>query len=423
MVHLYKPYRNEPAVTHPLAGPFRSLWIASTTGALADGITATALPLLIVSLTHDPVTVSLLHVATGLPWLLLGLHAGVLSDRWDRRRILWGADLFRLVLVVALILFVSAGTTSVAAILAVAFLYGGASVLFGSAAPAILPSVVGERDLSRANGRLQTGTTTTGSLVGPSMGGLMFTLAAWVPLLAQAGALAASVVALRRLPQSVPGPHDSKPRPPMRVEIAEGLRWIIRDRTLRALAIATTLLAASTGMLLAVLVLHVVDALHGAQSSYGLLFTLYAGGGLAASTVVPRAHALWGTRSCLIVSASLGTVSLLVVAWGTTVSYVAAGLVLLGVATMLYNVIAVTVRQQTTPDHLLGRVSSVFNVLGVGSLPPAAFAAGVLAKAYGTELSITVGASLCALATALIVVLIPRHETANSSQRDSERMQ
>ncbi|MGH3332018.1 MAG: MFS transporter [Nocardioidaceae bacterium] len=402
-----------------LAGPFRSLWIASTTGALADGIAAAALPLLIVSLTHNPVTVSLLQVALGLPWLLLGLHAGVLSDRWDRRRILWGADLFRLVVVVALILLVSAGTTSVPAILAVAFLCGGASVLFGSAAPAILPSVVSERDLSRANGRLQTGTTTTGSLVGPSIGGAMFTLAAWVPLLTQACALAASVMALRRLPQTV-RPYDSTPRPLMRIEIAEGLRWIIRDPTLRVLAIATTLLAASTGMLLAVLVLHVVDALHGSQSSYGLLFTLYAGGGLAASAVAPRAHARWGTRSCLIVSASLGAVGLLVIAWGTTVSYAAVGLVLLGVATMLYNIIAVTVRQQTTPDHLLGRVSSVFNVVGVGSLPPAALAAGVLAKAYGTGPSITVGASLCAMATAWIVLLVPRQGAAMSRERNSE---
>ena len=405
---------------HTLADPFRSLWIASTSGALADGIAATALPLLIVSLTHNPVTVSLLQVALGLPWLLLGLHAGVLSDRWDRRRILWGADLLRMAVVVALTLVVSADATSVPAILAVALVYGGAAVLFGSASPAILPSVVSERDLSKANSRLQTGTTTTGSLAGPSMGGVMFTMAAWVPLLTQACALAASVMALRRLPQSV-RPHDSTPRPPMRTEIAEGLRWIIRDPTLVALAIATTLLAASTGMLLAVLVLHVADALHGSQSSYGLLFTLYACGGLAASTAVPRAHARWGTRNCLIVSASLGAVSLLVVAWGTTVIYAAVGLVLLGVATMLYNVIAVTVRQQRTPDHLLGRVSSVFNVLGVGSLPPAALAAGVLAKAYGTGPSITLGAGLCTLATAGIVLLIPRREAAKSRERDSEQ--
>lgn len=422
-VHLYRTYRRELAMTpHPLGGPFRSLWLASTSGALADGIAAAALPLLLVTLTHNPVTVSLLQVGSGLPWLLLGLHAGVLTDRWDRRRILWVADLFRMAVVGALILVVVAGATSVPAILAVAFFYDGATVLFRSASPAMLRPLVSESDLSKANGRLQTGTTTTGSLAGPSIGAALFTFAVWLPLLTQACALAASVIALRRLPAHVP-PHDSTPRPPMRIEIAEGLRWIIRDPTLRALAIATTLLAASTGMLLAVLVLHVVDALHGHQSSYGLLFTLYASGGLATSVVVPTAHAKWGTRKCLMVAASLGTVSLLVVAWGTTVIYAGLGMVLLGVASMLYNIIAVTVRQQRTPDYLLGRVSSVFNVLGVGSLPLAALAGGVIASAYGTRSSIIVGASLCALATLWIALLVPRHETVTSSQRNSEQAQ
>ena len=207
----------------------------------------------------------------------------------------------------------------------------------------------------------------------------------------------------------------------MRVEIAEGLRWIIRDPTLRALAIATTLLAASTGMLLAVLVLHVIDALHGPQSSYGPLFTLYAGGSLAASTAVPAAHGRWGTRRCLLGASSLGAISLLVVARGTTVIHAAVGMVLLGIATMVYNIIAVTVRQQRTPEHLLGRVSSVVNVLGVGSLPVAALAAGVIASAYGTATSITVGAGLCAMATAWIALLIPRRETTTSRHRDFER--
>ncbi|HET7067334.1 MAG TPA: hypothetical protein VFI21_07010 [Nocardioides sp.] len=102
----------------------------------------------------------------------------------------------------------------------------------------------------------------------------------------------------------------------MRAEITEGMRWIFRDPTLRALAIATTLLAASTGMLLAVLVLHVVSTLRASESSYGLLFTLYAGGGLVISTVVARAHSQWGTRRCLVSSASLGALSLLIVALG-----------------------------------------------------------------------------------------------------------
>ncbi|MGH3599049.1 MAG: MFS transporter [Pseudonocardiaceae bacterium] len=390
-----------------LGSGYRLLWTASTSGALADGIAATVLPLLMVSLTTNPVTVSLLQVASGLPWLALSLHAGVLSDRWDRKRILWSADLFRTSVVLALLLGVVTEATSVAAILAASLLYSGATVLFRSASPALLPSVVQEDDLASANGRLQTGTTSTGSLIGPSLGGVLFTLAAWVPFLTQACALGISVIALRRLPEP-DRPHVHSPRAPMRTEIAEGMRLIVQDRTLRALAVSTTLLAASTGMLLAVLVLHVLDTLHASESSYGLLFTLYASGGLAISTVVARAHARWGTRRCLILSASLGAVSLLIVALAATVTQAATGMVLLEIATMLYNVIAVTVRQQRTPDKLLGRVSSVFNLLSVGSLPLAALAAGALATAYGTGPTISISAALCIVATTTIATLVPR---------------
>ena len=395
--------------------PYVWLWSSTTSGALADGIAASVLPLLMVGLTHDPVTVSLLQVASGLPWLVLGLHAGVLSDRWDRRRILWGADLFRTLIVIGLILMVAADATTVPTLLTFALLYGGATVLFRSASPAMLPSLVNEADLAKANGRLHTGTTTTGSLAGPSLGGVLFTLASWVPLLTQAVALAISVIAILRLP-SHPRPQPMA-RTAMRAEIAEGLRFIIQDPTLRVLAMATALLAASTGMLLAVLVLHVIDALRAPQGTYGLLFTLYAGGSLAAAAFFTKVHRRWGTRRCLIASASLGAVSLLIVGWGTTVIHAATGMILLGVATMLYNIIAVTVRQQRTPDHLLGRVSSVFNVIGVGSLPTAALAAGVIANAYGTRSSITLSAGLCAIATLGLLVILPAREATPSSHK------
>jgi MFS family permease len=85
-------------------------------------------------------------------------------------------------------------------------------------------------------------------------------------------------------------------------------------------------------------------------------------------------------------------------------------MVVLGIATMLYNVIAVTVRQRRTPNPLVGRVSSVFNVLGVGSLPLAALAAGMLAKAYGTRPTIAISAAPCLLTTFAILLFVPHHD-------------
>lgn len=403
---------------HKLGKPFQSLWLASTSGALADGLAATALPLLMVTLTRDPLTISLLQVASGLPWLVLGLPAGVLADSWDRRRVLWSTDLGRAAVALGLTGVVLAGATSVPVILVAALLYGAGTVLFRSAAPSALPALVDAPDLTRANSRLQIGTTTTGALAGPSLGGVLFTLGAWLPTLTQTGALLLSVGALRGLPVGQPHQGDTSEhtRGPMRAEIAQGLRTVFRDPVLRGLATATSMLAASTGMLLAILVLHVVETLDAPQSSYGLLFTLYATGSLAASAVVAILHSILGTRRCLLASAALGAASLLIIAWAPTATIAAIGMVMLGAATMIYNVLAVTLRQQHTPDRILGRVSSIFNVVGVGSVPVAALAAGVLASHYGTPLTISSGAGLCVFAGLAIATLIPNPDTKTADE-------
>jgi MFS family permease len=72
-----------------LGSGYRRLWTATAVSSLGDGVYFTALPLLAASLTRDPVAVSLVTLATTLPNLLLTLTAGVLVDRWDRRRVLW----------------------------------------------------------------------------------------------------------------------------------------------------------------------------------------------------------------------------------------------------------------------------------------------------------------------------------------------
>src|SRR6202048_145135 len=77
-----------PPARSPLAGPFRWLWLAGGVSSIGDGLAAVALPLLAVTLTRDPRLVAGVVVAQRLPWLLLGLPAGSLVDRWDHRRVL-----------------------------------------------------------------------------------------------------------------------------------------------------------------------------------------------------------------------------------------------------------------------------------------------------------------------------------------------
>ena len=388
--------------SHPTA--YGWLWMATTSGALGEGISLSVLPLIMASLTRDPILVALLQVAAALPWLLFGLQAGALSDRWDRARVLFVADLVRAALVAVLALLVFLRTASVTALLIFAFASSMATIMFRAADAALLPSLVPSDELARANGRLKAGETVTGSFVGPASGSVLFAIANWFPLLVQSAAFAASVGCLRRLP------HRSEPRPPsgmtLRSEVTQGLRHVWRDRTLRTLAGATTLQGAGTWMLMAVLVLYCLQTLDAPAASYGVLITAYAVGSLIGAGLASKATAHLSSRTCLTLAALLGGVSILVMATTQAFALAATCMATLGIATMVLGVIAVTVRQLRTPEELLGRVSSAFNVLNVGSAPVGAPIAGLIGTHYGIPVAVAAaGATFCAAAVLLAIGL------------------
>jgi len=184
---------------------FAWLWGSNFGAALGDGMAAAAMPLLIAGWTRDPLVVSLHQVAAGLPWLLFGLLAGGLADRWDRRTLMWRTDVARLIIAAGLCAAIATGTFGVPAILAATFLLATSTTLLRSAAPALLPELVSRERLLQANARLQLGSTTAGSFLGPSLGALS-TLSA--------PGCRSSVKSLRSAPQpscfaSCPEPHDA----------------------------------------------------------------------------------------------------------------------------------------------------------------------------------------------------------------------
>jgi MFS family permease len=374
------------------------LWGAAAGAALGDGLSTTALPLLIASQTRDPFIVSLLPVATGLPWLLFGLVAGTLVDRWDRRTVMWRTDLARVLIVAALGVLVALGHVPVFLVLLAAFLLACGSTLIRSAAPALLPALVPRENLAHANGRLQAVATVSGSFLGPAAGSALYSLCVAVPFLAQTLALVASAVCVGRLPAMTSTSVAGSARGSIWADTVVGVRWLVAQRVLRSVATGTVLLAASTGVLLAVLVIHVLEFLDLPTVGYGLLIAVYAGGSVVGALLAPRLRRALGTNRCLLTSVLLGTVAISVLAVAPNVVLAGAALFVLGIATMLWNILAVTVRQELTPNHLLGRVTSAFAVIGVGTAPIAAPLGGIVASLTNTSVAIGFAALLCALA-------------------------
>ena len=103
-----------------------STWVAN----IGDGIALAAGPLLVASVTRDPVLVSLAALLQRLPWLLFGLYAGVLADRADRRLVVVAVDLARAVVLVALTATIVTGVVHVGVVLAAMFLLGVAETKY-----------------------------------------------------------------------------------------------------------------------------------------------------------------------------------------------------------------------------------------------------------------------------------------------------
>lgn len=383
---------------------FAWLLAATTSGGLGDGISLSVLPLLMATVTRDPFLVGLLQTAAALPWALFGLQAGALVDRWDRARVLFVCDLVRAGLAGLLVVAVWTGLVGVISLLLFAFTSAVATVVFRAAGAAVLPSLVASDDLALANGRLQAGQTITGSFIGPGLGGVVFAVAHAFPVAVQAVAFAVSAACLRRIPRRTT--TRTRSGHTLRQEIGQGLHHLWTDRTLRALAAGTTLQGAGTWMLMAVLVLYALETLAAPAAAYGLLITAYAAGSLAGTALSSRLQARIGVRVRLASAALLGGLSILGLSATRTFAVAAVGMLVLGVAIMVLNISAVTLRQQHTPQHLLGRLSSAFNVLNVATAPVVGTVSGLIASHCGLPAALAAaGVTFCAAAPLLAVGL------------------
>ncbi len=367
-----------------LGAEYWKLWTASAVSNLGDGVARVAAPLLAASLTREPLLVAGLAFAQWLPWLLFALVSGALVDRLDRRQVMWTVDLFRTALIGALGIAVLGGWASMPLLYVVFFLLGTAETLFDTASQTILPQVVPEDRLEKANGRLYSAELVPNNFTGPPLGGFLFGVAAALPFLIDAGSFAvaaALVLALRG--KFRPQHPENAPQTTLRAEIGEGLRWLWGHRVLRTLAAMVGAMNMLGMAAFATFVLFVQDVLGLGNAQYGFLLTSGAAGGLLGSLVADRIVGRLGTGKALFGVLLLNAGTFAVIASSPS-SFLVAGMLALGaLASVIWNVITVSFRQAVVPEQLLGRVNSAYRLMASGATALGAPLGGFLAQRYG----------------------------------------
>jgi MFS family permease len=385
---------------------FRLLWSGMCVSLLGDGIFLVAMAWQVYALSNAPTALAIVGITMTVPTIAFLLLGGVVSDRFDRRRVMVAADVLRGLAVGLMALLSLTGVIELWHIAALAAVYGAGTAFFSPSFDALVPEVLPPGDLAQANALDQFVRPIALRLAGPALGGVLidlfgagtaFALDA-ASFLVSAAALLAMAPTARR---AVPAGAGSVVR-----DMREGLRYVRSHvwlwATFASAAIAYLLFMGPAEVLLPYIV---KNDLHGSAADLGIVF---AAGGI-------------GSVGCAVVLGQRGLprrdITFMYVTW-TLATLAIAGYGLasavwqLMLASLAFNaletagtIVWATAKQRHVPAALLGRVSSLDWLISIGLLPLSFALTGPISGAIGAQSTLIAAGVLGAVVTFAALLL------------------
>ena len=385
---------------------FRVLWAGMAISLLGDGIFLVAIAWESYALWNAPAALSIVGIGMTVPTVLFLLAGGVVSDRYDRRRVMLWADGIRAVSVGLLAFLVVAGSLEFWELVALVAVYGSGTAFFTPAFEAVVPDLLPVEDLPAANSLDQLVRPIALRLAGPLLGGSLVAVTAGLAFAVDAASFAASLVAVLAI-RPRPVVHDEASASALGA-MKEGLRFIRRRvwlwGTLTSAAIAYLVFLGPTEVLLPYVV---KNELHASADTLGLVFAAGGLGAVGAAVWMGRRghprrdvslmYAVWTLATLAVAGYGLATA-----AWQ------------LMVACLVFNaletagtIVWTTIKQRHVPSAMLGRVSSLDWLISIGLLPISFALTAPVAAAVGVRATL-VGAAVIGGAATLAPLFLPR---------------
>jgi MFS family permease len=378
---------------------FMKLWTAETISQLGTQVTFLALPLTaIVILKASPFQVGLLGTLEFLPFIVVGLPAGVWVDRLRRRPILIVGDLGRVIALGSIPVAYELGVLHILHLYIAAFVAGVLTVFFDVSYQSYLPSLVDRDQLVDGNAKLEI-SRSGAQLAGPGLAGaLIQAFKAPVAILVDAISYLGSalfIFLIRKKETAVVVHHADGSKPKMRSEIAEGLRYVWRHPLLRPIAFCTASSNLFSQVGTAVVLIFAIRRLGLSPGRIGLIFAVGNTGFLLGAFMAPRVAKRIGIGPTIVGSAMLFGLTWIPIALMT--KEVAFPLWVLamfvgGFGGTVYNVNQVSLRQSITPHRIQGRMNATMRFMVWGTIPIGSFVGGILGGTIGLRPTLWVAA-------------------------------
>lgn len=407
-------------------GPdFNRIWSAGLITNLADGVLRLAAPLLAITLTRDPVLISLLSALSLLPWLFFAVPIGAVVDRVDRRKALFLGNIARAAIGLVVSYIVYQDSMTIEILLLATFLWGVCEVLVDTTSQAILPEILKSDQLERGNSRLNTAEVIVAQFVGTPLGGLLYAAAIALPFfLSGVGfAIAALIVSIFPFHASLKPKERAPdaPSPHFFNEIKFGIRYMYEEKRIFHLVVITTLLGFFFSLSNAIAPLFIIEEL-GVEPRYlGVLLAIQGLGALAGSVLAPRISQKMGRGRALAFNLLIASLPIFIIGFVPNVWYFLPLGVIIGATISVWNILLMSVYQSIIPRELYGRIHGARRTVVWGLMPIGSVLGGFVARG-GLRLPYIIGGSISLIVVALSfkrIVQIGQESVAITKENDN----
>jgi MFS family permease len=383
---------------------FRLLLLGDSVGRLGFQLSTFLLPLLaVVVLRASGVEVGLIAFMQSIPVVLFALVAGALAGRVSLRTLLVACNAIRSAAFAFLLVAQSIRGLNLAEVLVAAILVGSATVFYEIGYQAWIPLIVTPTQLTPANGVLLASYSVS-ELAGPAMASLLLQSLGIGGVMACTFAMfAGGGVSLARLrhPRVDPAPSEER----MLRSMVRGARFVWRCRPIRDLCAQAGLFNMFEQAFLTVFLIFAIRELRFSGTTVGLILGVGSAGALLGSLVAPRLTSVRvGVLVCAALPAAAIAYSLVPLSssiWHGNVATVAFAFLPQGIAIGIFNVFAVSLRQQIPPADMLGATIAVYRLVSFGPAPLGGLGGGLLIDWLGGRSAlwtVSVALALCSLA-------------------------
>jgi MFS family permease len=406
---------------------FRLLFIGGLVSNLGDWFLFFALPYYVYTLTGSALATGGTFIAESLPSILFGSVAGVFVDRWDRRRTMIVADVLRAILLLGLLAVHSRETVWI--VLAVTLAQSTIGQFFTPAKNALIPRLVGEKDLLVANSLSSMGGQLA-MLIGPALGGAalaLFGIASGILADSASFLFSALMATLVVAPPARPGPTTevaSAASAWSKVwrEYRDGLGLMRRNAVVLALLLAMGIASVGQGLVNVQIIPWVKDVIQGDSLMLGWIVSAQGIGGLIGGLALSSVGRSLSPTRVLAAGLLLTGMLAIVAVRSVALPIILVLLVLVGVAVVVFVIRSQTLLQLSVSDAYRGRVLGAYGTTQSALLLGGMAISGALGGLIGAVPTLELAGILYAaggVATALLLPRALRAASVNSAGAES----